>query len=97
MPELAPQSVRAAAVLPEPVALPGLAARVDRHLDQFVLAVREPALALVGAASQLLEGLAELSLVLGGVGARVEELIVALGRTVRLAGPQGRALEIADF
>lgn len=85
MPELAPQPIGAAAVLPESIALPGLAARVDRHLNQLVLAVRKPALALVGAASQLLKCLAQLSLVLGVVGPRVEKLLVALGRTVRLA------------
>lgn len=85
MPELAPQPIGAAPVLPESIALPRLAARVDRHLDQLVLAVREPALALVGAAPQFLKCLAELSLVLGGVGPRVEELLIALGGTVGLA------------
>lgn len=62
-----------------------------------MLPVGESALALVGAASQFLVGLAELSLVLEGVGSRVKELIVPLGGAVGLAGPKGCALEVADF
>lgn len=95
--ELASQSVGAAAIFPEAVAFPVLGAGVGGHLDQFVLAVGEPALPFVGAGAHLLEGLAELCFVLEDVGLGWVELFVSFGAAVFLAGSPRSVLEVVHF
>jgi len=97
MSELASQSIGAAAILPEAVAFPVLGAGAGGRLDQFVLAVGEPALPFVGTGAHLLEGLAEFCLVLEGVGLGQVELFVPFGAAVFFAGSPGSVLEAVHF
>ena len=97
MSELASQSIGTAPILPETIALPTLGSGVGGHLDQLVLPMGEPALPFIRTGTHLLEGFAELCLVLENIGFGAVELLISLGTAVLFTGSPGCALEDVDF